>query len=1576
MIGVTGRIGTRNAAVRGTNVRFSVSVLDGSSGVERDVLVDADPESAVSDLLPVILRLTGNGEMHPSFARQSSMWVDGRRVAADDTLRSAGLRAGALVALHEPDGTDPGLPQGVVELRVVSGPGAGRVHRLGIGEHVIGNGAAGMSLPDLLLPSDALRIRVTTAAVVEVVECALEVTVDGRAPGEPDPESDDAYEGEDDELPDAALTRRERRQRRKRRKHEARAEKVARKRGRVTDPPGEPAEIVWLEGSDLRLGGTLLQWRRVWNPDADTSPSADVLGIDFNRPPRMLPPERESSFVLPGVPKEPRRVSIPWAMVLAPLVMAGPMALIFGPRFLIFAILSPVMALFNVVAQRRGSAREFREKILEFRAENRSVRQRVARSLRLERDELRLSRPDPADLLLQAVGPGQVLWQRRRSDPDYLALRIGVADRPSRITVQDRTRKETDAPREPDMLGDVPVPLPMRDLPVVGACGDPSAVDAVSRWLVGQAAALHAPRDLQVVVLTSDEREDQWGWLRWLPHCRREGEPVAAMLGTDQESVARRVGELNQLITRRTDDAGAPSMKKGLPPPPDVLVVLDGARRLRSLPGIVNLMRQGPAAGVHVICLDEDVNALPEECQAVLHVAEGLIELRRTGSEAVARIRPDLVEPGWAERVGRALAPVRDTTPNAEASSLPSSARLLEAIHLENPTGELVARRWGPEAETNVVIGVGFDGPFKLDLRKDGPHGLIAGTTGSGKSEFLQTIVASLAVSNSPEQLTFVLVDYKGGSAFKDCNDLPHTVGMVTDLDTHLVGRALTSLGAELRRREHLLAVPGAKDLEDYWALQRHDPSLPVIPRLAIVIDEFASLKSELPDFVDGLVTIAQRGRSLGIHLLLATQRPSGVISNDIRANTNLRIALRVTDEAESKDVIDAGESATIGADQPGRGYARLGHTSLLPFQSGRVGGARPRASSEEPREKPAPMAWPIGWSQVGHPAPARPQEKGIDTDEGDTDLSVLVGAVNEAAVLRGIAPPHSPWLAELPTPVTADRLRELADEDLPAHSAPWALEDHPADQAQRARSFTLGSSGHLYVVGGPRSGRSTALRTIAVGLAQTATSRDLHVYGLDCGNGALLPLAALPHTGAIVQRTEVERAGRLLVRLSEEVKRRQDVLGRSGFADVDEQRAAVAEEDRLPYVVLLIDRWEGFVSDLAEVDMGRLNDAVLGLLREGASVGVHVLISGDRTLLSGRVATLVEHKLLLRLPDRSDFGSAGIRPKDVPDHLADGRGLWGESGIEAQVAVLGDDVSGAAQSAVVRQVGDDLSRREADLAAAPEAQRPVRLAVLPTEIDAEAHLSGGEPIPSGHVPLGVGGDVLQLLAVEAVTSPALVVGPPAQRPHQHAVLRRPVGCRRRPHDRGPHAVGERAEPGPRRRRAGRDGPRARGRRREDPRPARRQPDRHRRRRAAQGGPAGRSAARRRPAGARPRLPGRGGWRRRRVVGRVLGVGRRGPQGSQGPAPQPAGGAPGRHLRGPGRTDVAGRARPARPRRALPRERRPGAGAGPPALVTRRRPETHEAHGSRVREPWACAVTRAVPRRCRTGGRRAGVTST
>ena len=229
-------------------------------------------------------------------------------------------------------------------------------------------------------------------------------------------------------------------------------------------------------------------------------------------------------------------------------------------------------------------------------------------------------------------------------------------------------------------------------------------------------------------------------------------------------------------------------------------------------------------------------------------------------------------------------------------------------------------------------------------------------------------MIASLACANRPDEMTFVLVDYKGGSAFSDCAHLPHVTGMVTDLDAHLTQRALASLSAELTRRERVLAAAGAKDIEEYTERGGLQPRYRPLPRLVIVIDEFASLVRDLPDFVTGLVGIAQRGRSLGIHLILATQRPSGVVSADIRANTNLRIALRVTDAAESADVIDAPDAAQISRATPGRGYVRLGHASLVPFQAGRIGGRQCRGGHDR---RAAGAARGVGWPGPPGTAPS-----------------------------------------------------------------------------------------------------------------------------------------------------------------------------------------------------------------------------------------------------------------------------------------------------------------------------------------------------------------------------------------------------------------------------------------------------------------------------------------------------------------------------------------------------------------------------------------------------------------------------
>jgi S-DNA-T family DNA segregation ATPase FtsK/SpoIIIE len=510
-------------------------------------------------------------------------------------------------------------------------------------------------------------------------------------------------------------------------------------------------------------------------------------------------------------------------------------------------------------------------------------------------------------------------------------------------------------------------------------------------------------------------------------------------------------------------------------------------------------------------------------------------------------------------------------------------------------------------------------------------------------------------------------------------------VGLVTDLSPHLVRRALTSLRAELHYREHLLNRKKAKDLLELE--KRGDPESP--PSLILVIDEFAALVGEVPEFVDGVVDIAQRGRSLGIHLIMATQRPAGVIKDNLRANTNMRIALRMADESDSQDVIGIKDSAHIDPAIPGRGNAKTGPGRLQAFQSGYAGGW---TSAEPERADIVVAELRFGgenkWEDTL--APAAVEEK---HDLGPNDQQRLVATMRTAHEIASIPLPRRPWLDELAPVYDLSKLRQRTDAELLLGVA-----DIPERQEQQTMYFRPDTDGHLVIYGTGGSGKSTVLRTLACAAAVTPRGGPVHVYALDFGTAALRMLDQLPHVGAVIAGDDSERVIRLMRTLQQEMDARAELFASAGASNIVEYRALTGRNDT-PRILLLVDGLQSFRDEYEAVSSRAATWATFrSILSDGRGLGIHVVFTADRAgAVPTWLAAAVQRSVVLRLTE-DEFRMVGA-PRDVVGPTSPpGRAIVDD--YETQIAILGGSSSVQAQGEAVGRLAAAMQR--AGVKAAP----------------------------------------------------------------------------------------------------------------------------------------------------------------------------------------------------------------------------------------------------------------------------------
>jgi S-DNA-T family DNA segregation ATPase FtsK/SpoIIIE len=987
------------------------------------------------------------------------------------------------------------------------------------------------------------------------------------------------------------------------------------------------------------------------------------------------------------------------------------------------------------------------------------LRRRVRGIAAEQRAALEMVHPHPA--AWPAVLAAGRLWERRPADPDFGQLRVGRgAPRLATRLVAPQTgpvegmEPVTALALRRFLLGhavvpDLPVALSLRASSTVWLePADPSAglasARALARAVVAQYALWHSPADALLAVVAPPTLAGEWEWVKWLPHAahprRRDAVGPLRMITADADDVRR--WWLAELAGR----PAGPGMGE-----PHLLVVVDE-------------VAEGPGpwagvAGVTVLRVGAPPGRRPGPSVVRLLVEPERLH-RSGGDEQPAWIGgPDGMDVADATALARRLARYRLAgTEPADESAPRSALGLPPLLGLDPGPGGIAAlrARWARSDTDRLRVPIGVDergGPVTLDLKEaaqggSGPHGLCVGATGSGKSELLRTLVLGLAATHSPAELNLVLVDFKGGATFLGLSGLPHVSAVITNLadELTLVDRMADALAGEITRRQELLRAAGnLVGVADYAAARRAGADLPPLPALFVVVDEFSELLAQRPELIDLLVTIGRLGRSLGLHLLLASQRLDEGRLRGLESHLSYRIALRTFSAAESRSVLGVPDAHQLPS-APGSAFLATGTDELVRFRSAYVSG--PGAAAARP-DRPAAArarALPFRAGPVREVAPRPSAPPEADESEGPTVLDTVITA------LAGHGPPaHPGWLPPLDAPPSLDEVlgpvravpgRGLAAERGSPLRVPVGLIDRPYQQRRDPLVIDLsGGSGHLAVVGGPRAGKSTALASAVLGLALTHTPDELGVHVLDFGGGALSPLAGLPHVGTVADRQQPDLVRRVVAELAAVLARRERLFRDAGITSIEDfraRRAAGAHPGEPSTDLLLV--VDGYLTLRGEFD--DLEARLLPLAAQGLSYGLHLAVSAARwSELRPALKDLLGGRVELRLGEPSESEVDRRRAAEVPDRPGHALATDGAPAVVAAPRLSSGTTDPVALVAAVA-------------AAWPgEGFAPVRL--LPERIDLH-RLPAAGPGATG-IPLGVDEERLARVEIDLAAEPHLV---------------------------------------------------------------------------------------------------------------------------------------------------------------------------------------------------------------------------
>lgn len=947
---------------------------------------------------------------------------------------------------------------------------------------------------------------------------------------------------------------------------------------------------------------------------------------------------------------------LPGVMILASLGMmafmfmrshGNPMSMMFGGMFL--------MSTVGMMAGGRGGGGGGQKK-----AEMNEDRKDYLRYLGQMRDRARdagdeqrrgreWSHPDPQ--VLWSIAASRRMWERRSGDQDCYQVRVcrGSQRLTSRLVPPQTGPVDELEPiatlalrrfvRAYSIVGDLPIAITIRGFAAIGIQGERDRARSFGRSLVGQLATFHSPEDLIVAIVTSGRAKEEWEWAKWLPHTQHPSRvdgigPQRLMCS----SLAHAEELLSEVIGDRTHFTRNSAPPKDMP---QVLIVIDDGEVSRE----ENILLEGGITGVTLMDLSDCLGALTARRGLRLSVEEERLGARSGGGVEWFGA-PDQLSVVEAEALARKISPYRlgaQQESGGDESPLTSNPGMLELLGIPgDPMTFDVQQAWRPRPKRDmyrIPFGVGDEGqPIELDIKEAaeegmGPHGLCVGATGSGKSEFLRTLVLGMLAMHSSTKLNMILVDFKGGATFLGFDKAPHVAAVITNLagDLTLVDRMRDAIAGECARRQEMLANANAKNVWDYEKMRENGADLDPMPALFICIDEFSEMLTAKPDFIDLFLQIGRVGRSLQMHMLLASQRLEEGKLRGLDTYLSYRIGLKTFSASESRAALgvpDAYELPPV----PGSGYLKFDTTSMVRFKAAYVSGPWRPEGMQQPVTRSSPVsadrrAKPFVPDYIElPPEPEQPviEEKPPEPAPDESNEPSQLDLIIERMVGQG-PPAHEVWLPPLEEPNSLDTLlppiqpteeRGLSPVGFFGNGklqVPLGLVDKPFEQRRDLlwADFS-GAAGHGVIVGGPQSGKSMLFRTLVTSMALTHTSEEVQFYCLDFGGGTLTSLRNLPHVGGIAGRLDPDMARRMVAELTTLLNERE-LRFRDNHIDSmndfrNRKRRGELPEDLHGDVFLIVDGWAAFRQEYES-----LESQVVNLAAQGLSFGVHVLVSATR---------------------------------------------------------------------------------------------------------------------------------------------------------------------------------------------------------------------------------------------------------------------------------------------------------------------------------------------------------------------------